>query len=296
MRGIRIWIVLGCGLSGGSLTGSIEVDFGEVVLEPESYFQMEPGTQGELEFAGVTLPHESPFFGGFGLFTVSNQTDTTTPGFFNAGSAFPGMGDGDATYAIGNVFGVSSLEITFTTPGGVQLESLAVSNTTYAALSMRNGDEFAKKFGGPDGTDADFFKLILTPISTEGHSLGEREIYFADFRSADPEEDFILERWQTVELGEYPGGIGGIRFSLESTDSGQFGMNTPAYFALDTLRFTPAVDYGVLNNYLASYTGGFVDTGNWLGWVFIENYPWVWLESLEKYVYVTESNWLYLPR
>ena len=31
----------------------------------------------------------------------------------------------------------------------------------YAALAMLQGDAFSKKFGGPDGTDADWFLLTI---------------------------------------------------------------------------------------------------------------------------------------
>jgi hypothetical protein len=39
-------------------------------------------------------------------------------------------------------------------------QGVYVTNTTYAYNSMRDGDMFAKKFGGPTGNDPDWYKLL----------------------------------------------------------------------------------------------------------------------------------------
>ena len=68
---------------------------------------------------------------------------------------------------------------------GRRFESLMVTNTTYAALSMRDGDSFAKKFGGPSGNDPDYFRLTITGKDSGGSTIGSVEFYLADYRFAD---------------------------------------------------------------------------------------------------------------
>ena len=58
--------------------------------------------------------------------------------------------------------------------------------------------------------------------------------YLADFRSADPAQDYIVNDWRFVDVSSLvSGGAARFSFSLESSDVGPWGMNTPAYFAVD---------------------------------------------------------------
>lgn len=218
------------------------VDFGGIALGSESYFQVDPPPDGSggstaLNLGGVKLPHTTPSFGGFSEFTVSNQTDVTTPGFGNPASAFTGGGFGDANYGVAFVGG-DTLSLTLSQPGGVTPESMRVTNTTYAALSMRDGDDFAKKFGGPDGDDPDYFRLSITGVDTAEQDTGTVEFYLADYRFTDNAQDEIVDSWEEVDLSSLGSGVTELRFALDSSDVGDFGMNTPAYFAMDDLSFT----------------------------------------------------------
>lgn len=42
---------------------------------------------------------------------------------------------------------------------------------------------------------------------------------------------------------------------------------------------------------------GDANTGNWLGWVYVENDPWIWSYSLGKYIYVKDSSgWVFVRK
>lgn len=226
------------------------VDFGSFALAGESYFQVDPPPGGDggsatLEANGVELPHTTPSWGGFSGFTVSNRTDVTTPGFGNPGSAIAGGGFGDANYAVGYVDG-AGLSLGFVSAGGVVPETMRVTNTTYAALSMRDGDAFAKQFGGADGGDPDYFRLTIEGIDATSAVTGTVEFYLADYRFADDGRDYIVESWEEVDLSTLGSGVTELRFSLESSDMGPFGMNTPSYFAMDELSFTAVPEPSVI--------------------------------------------------
>lgn len=168
-------------------------------------------------------------------FAYSNTTDTTTPGFDNQYSAYPGSGAGGSeTYAIS--FGSNT--ISYATPFDFSVgKGLFVTNTTYAALDMLNGSGFSKQFGGDSGDDPDWFMLSVTG-SNDGIETGNMDFYLADYRFTDNSQNYIVDDWTFVNLSSL-GEVDSLSFELSSSDNGDFGMNTPAYFALDNLGAIP---------------------------------------------------------
>lgn len=41
---------------------------------------------------------------------------------------------------------------------------------------------------------------------------------------------------------------------------------------------------------------GYVNTGSWLGWVYVEEYPWCYIVELDKYIYASGSEWFFIGR
>jgi hypothetical protein len=110
-----------------------------------------------------------------------------------------------------------------------------IANTTFAYNSMKSGDAFAKKFGGVSGNDADSFVLKIS-VFHKGQFLFSKRVVLADFRIADNAKDYILDSWATVDLSMPQNEVGprdSFVFELMSSDNGQFGMNTPGFFAID---------------------------------------------------------------
>lgn len=108
------------------------------------------------------------------------------------------------------------------TPGLFAPMSVYVQNTAYAYYTMLNGDAFSKKF-----TDDDYLLLIAHGVKADG-----TEIFVTFDLAADGK---IVDEWTQWDLR----GLGDIKtlyFTMRSSDTGQWGMNTPAYFALDNLR------------------------------------------------------------
>jgi outer membrane murein-binding lipoprotein Lpp len=104
-----------------------------------------------------------------------------------------------------------------------------VTNNTYAVLSMTRSDQFGKVF---TYEDKDWFKLVIEGIDKSGNSTGFVEFYMADFRT--PSSPGIITEWTPVDLSSL-GKVTAIRFDMQSSDTGQYGMNTPAYFCFDNL-------------------------------------------------------------
>ncbi|MCK5067644.1 MAG: DUF4465 domain-containing protein [Bacteroidales bacterium] len=231
--------------------------FEELNLDPESYWN---GSDGSGEFSsGLARFYNdfNPDYSSWSGWAYSNISDTTTSGYLNQYSAITGGGFAgrvaEGNYGTSSLYGPSVID--FTEEKAHAAEGFFVTNSTYAALSMEQGDWVAKKFGGSDGTDPDYFKLLVWG-SKNGTSTDTLGYYLADFRFEDDENDYIIETWQWVDLTSL-GKVDSLMFGLESSDVGDWGMNTPAYFCLDDLYVlpdlapliaTPLLDITVLEN------------------------------------------------
>ena len=172
-------------------------------------------------------------------FSLSRETNTTTPGFGNQFSSAAGSGfGGSLQYAVSYVDSFAATpQIKFA--AGERPISLQITNTTFAALSMRDGDSFAKKFGGLSGNDADFFRLTINGLDALSQPTGSLDFYLADYRFANNASDYIVTTWTPVDLSSLGASTNALTFSLASSDNGTFGMNTPAYFAVDQITAVP---------------------------------------------------------
>jgi hypothetical protein len=237
--------------------GQTIVTFEELPLTSNSFHNGNPGGTSDIVHDGSFTSQGATFANDYSRTTFgtppndfqveswngwaySTMTDTTTPGFGNQYSAFAGTGSGGSeTYGVSfGSFGDNSITI----PTGQPFQSIDITNTTYAALSMLQGDSFAKKFGGASGNDPDFFKLTISGRSggAAGAIVGDIEVYLADYRFSDNSLDYVLDEWTTINLSSLVG-ADTLTFSYESSDNHPtFGMNTPAFFAADNLVFGAA--------------------------------------------------------
>ena len=172
-------------------------------------------------------------------FSYSNFNDTTTVGFTNQWAAITGTDvSGNGNYVIGNSF--SANQALFDLPSVATVDSIQLTNATFTALDIINGSGFSKAFGGDSGDDPDFLKVIFTGFSESsaaGSQTGSTEFFLADFRFDDNNLDTIVDQWIEVDLTALNtnGNARSIGIAFEGSDSGDFGLNTPAYVALDNL-------------------------------------------------------------
>lgn len=183
-------------------------------------------TGGSSEWGGVTFYS----WAGFCPSCSTDKTDYSTSGFAGTHewSSITGSGVTGSQYMIGFWKSDETPDIpneagTYITYGGNAFEpkEVYVTNNTYAYYTMLNGNSFSKKF-----TSEDWFDLIIHG-SLNGYETAQITVRLANGTN-------ISDNWMRVDLAPL-GSVDRIYFTMASSDTGQWGMNTPSYFCLDRL-------------------------------------------------------------
>ncbi len=175
--------------------------------------------KNELEFTHSYTP-ESGFAGGF---TYTNKTDITTSGYTNL-SAITGKGKLGDTYLTASVG--QPTKITINNPDKYSFNEMWITNATYAYLAIKEGYGVATQF-----KEGDWFKVIITGYDSENKKMGNIDFYLADYRNGKTD---ILKEWMRIDLGSLRE-ANYLVFSMDSSDKGDWGINTPTYFCADAI-------------------------------------------------------------
>ncbi|MFZ1676781.1 MAG: DUF4465 domain-containing protein [Saprospiraceae bacterium] len=239
---------------------SFGIGFSQIVAGFEEFnlrkgeYRNDASPDGGFKSGSIELPNDyNDEFGYWSGFAISADTNSTTPGFTNQYSAIPGKGAlGSTSYAVGYVYDNTIVRLTGKAIGKPMI-GMYVTNSTYAALSMKDGDGFAKKFGGESGKDPDFFLLTIKKYAGGAIADDSINVYLADYRSSNSSKDYILTDWKYVDLSTI-GEVDSLVLRLSSSDVGIFGMNTPAYMCIDQVSTDNLLSASSLSTTKASIT------------------------------------------
>lgn len=103
-----------------------------------------------------------------------------------------------------------------------QPQQVDITNSAYAYWAMKNGSAFSRAF-----TDADWCKVVFYGVK-DGQLTASVDAYLA-------KDGKIVDQWSVLDLTPL-GTVSAIYMQMESSDSGQWGMNNPAYFCLDNFK------------------------------------------------------------
>ena len=103
-------------------------------------------------------------------------------------------------------------------------QSCYITNNAYVLNSVMNGDAYARQFKYDDK-----FTLTITGYKDKVETAAVN-VELASKGS-------VIFQWVPVDLSSL-GEVDSVVFSLNSTDTGDYGMNTPAYFCLDNFTAT----------------------------------------------------------
>ena len=207
-----------------TLTATITVDFENVVLAADSLSSDTSFVSSDCIFYG----DKTKFWNGGIL--CSSHNNITTAGYKNQYSVYAGSGAYSSTkFAI--VYGTSYFLCDSSLYSKSNIKSMMITNSTYAYLDMKNGSNYSKKF-----TTDDWFMVTITGYY-KGIRTASVDYYLADFRNG---KSFISNSWNKVDLSSL-GKVNKVTFEFNSSDIGNWGMNTPAYCCIDNIEFAQTV-------------------------------------------------------
>lgn len=202
---------------------------------------------------GLSMPTNVGFYGqnfSAGGTAVSRWNDMHTESWHNQCSVFyqdntpvcslpqrgygygAGYGGHNGSQTFGvclyDSYGATPTKMMFPDGEAYTIDRMWVCNSTYATLSMRNGDNYAKRF-----TSGDWFKMIVDGYAADGTPTATEEFYLADFRTNTA--GGIKYGWNELDLSSL-GEVNTIKISFDSSDKSALGyLNTPAYVCIDDI-------------------------------------------------------------
>ncbi len=202
-------------------------DFEDFELEEQSYWNGSDGSgqfiYGNKIFNNVYYPDWVSYSG----FSYSNVENSIKYNEIAKYAAIAGWGaEKSENYVCVHQF--EKVVIDFIEPEEPRL--VRITNTTFTAFAIKYGYDYAKKFGGGDGSDPDWFILTITGIGYSNEITGTVDFFLADYRFENNEDDYIVDGWNYVDLTSL-GIVKSLEFELSSSDAG-----TPLYFCMDDLK------------------------------------------------------------
>lgn len=170
------------------------------------------------------------YWDGFSVSRVSSDTLN-----YNSCMAKGGLAGVGTPYIIGYwsdfTEGVNTNTVVFNDGNAWFPQEVCVCQNPVAYKCITEGYSPARKFAAGDS-----FTLTVQALNSDYEVDPDRAVvcYLADYRAADEAAWTVNRAWQKVDLSPL-GACYGLVFSVQSTDSGTWGINTATCFALDGL-------------------------------------------------------------
>jgi hypothetical protein len=139
----------------------------------------------------------------------------------------------------------NSLSITFNDGNLYTLNGMYVTNSPYPYYTNIAGDDFSNGLTN----EGDYFKVIAHGVKAD-NTVETAEFILAEFKNGSLQQVTEWTWWDLSTLGT----IKEVYFTMESTDVGQWGMNTPAYFCIDRIMASNPVESGIEESVINSNT------------------------------------------
>ncbi|WP_066631967.1 DUF4465 domain-containing protein [Labilibacter marinus] len=215
-----------------------KTDFEEFELEKDTFWLNTETNNSlisdQIEFDISGSYNNQPWYG----FTYSNLTGSDKYEDNEKYSCHKASSDFEST-----IFGIMLLDknpqnaITLNTKDGSNhlFKSISVNNSYYLYDAVNTGAHGSKKFGGEDGTDLDWLKLIIVGIDNNDTKQGTIEFMLADFTFGTNRDNYIVEDWTTIDLTTL-GHVNTIKFYLSSSDTVDGVTNSPGFVCFDEIK------------------------------------------------------------
>ncbi|NPD91666.1 DUF4465 domain-containing protein [Xylanibacter muris] len=233
------------------LTGeAVSATFENLWLAPESSWSG-PHTKGNVvsglygdEMHGSFVSGSYSFsnvynlsYGSWSGFAYSNSTSSDFITMKDQYNSVTGKGfDGSDNYCVAFTSGTIGI---LNAEDGDELRGCYVTNSAYTLHTILNGDSYARKF-----ETGDWLKVVFTGKHADG-TESSVEYYLADYRSDNIAEHTYANKWEWVDLSPL-GKVVSVSFTLDGSDASAWGLNTPAYFCMDSFNgVSPQIPDGI---------------------------------------------------
>ncbi len=165
--------------------------------------------------------------------------------------------DAAVPYVVGYTgFGGHSTNIIFAEGKSYEPQGVYINLTTYPYYCLEFGLSGTRLF-----SNGDKFTLTIYGVAAD-ESEKSIDVDLCTYTNGDMT---INRGWKYVDLTSL-GAVNELYFTMDGTDTGDWGLNTPAYFALDKLSAKPAAEEAVAAPAAARGSLGYDRTSKTLSW------------------------------
>lgn len=198
------------------------VSFDDAPLDSTGNFYTSPYIAGIISLTN-NYDEVNAYWEGF---AISNNTDTIEGSYLNQYSVVSGNAHSGNNFAV--AYAGFSIPTEIVSDSDIIPIRLFINNTTYVYKTLLNGNAYSRAF-----TDGDCYSVTFTGISSTGDTTGTVTAYLADFRNGKHD---IVNTWHEIPLLDL-GTCRRIVLTFYSTDTGDFGINTPCYATIDDFEY-----------------------------------------------------------
>ncbi|GDX96650.1 PEP-CTERM domain protein [Planctomycetia bacterium] len=229
----------------------VVIGFEDLTVPMAGFYNGNPGglmaghsVTGSWASGGVLFANQFGIDASYGYeswagFSFSNVAVPGPATFTNQYASYPGGGASSATYAVAYQDTFTPFSPAVTLPVATAVSGFMIANTTYAYGVMAVVDP--NGFSVPLATGTGWFATTATGF--RGGIITDSATFFlADLRSA----SFVGVRsgWEWFDLTTL-GEVDRIAFTFDGSDKHPtYGLNTPAYFAMDNLTISAVPEPG----------------------------------------------------
>lgn len=196
-----------------------------------NFHDMEGNTyQNQLSVYDTTSPSGGNFIVAFGASMVSDPEQAKYSDYSECAKVY---------LTDKNGYGVSKIGEDTQVEGENEegwFRSVWINNTTYTYLTMKNGDDYASAL---NEENKGWFKVQFIAFEDDDPNekpLNYVEVYLANFdESLNIGYTGIIDEWIKVDLTPLPE-CGILVVNFVGSDTGEWGLNTPKYCALDNFE------------------------------------------------------------
>ena len=216
--------MVACGLEIVDKKPVTEVENFDVAMTQESTY----GFENEVFEFEYFYNEEYAYWGGFALSNVKD-TDPANGLFANQYAVFNDSAASGENFLIYYYDSFNEpCDIVLKKPVHLSDVKLNLTTYTYASITNEAINDFARAF-----TDGDYLKVVFTAM--KGNEItGVDECYVVDFRDG---KRIMATDWTEYSLVNLGSDYDHVRVTIETTDIGEWGANTPLYIALDDLVY-----------------------------------------------------------